>query len=257
MIDMVLLAIIGVSALLGLIKGFVGVVVSTAAWLLAAWASFQFGEDTAHWLAEGAVPSASELLGGYALTFIGVLVTVGVVGMVLKTLVRSTHLTGIDRMLGFGLGLLRGGAIACVLVLLMSFTPLRREPAWQQSQILPVLTPGAEWMQGHLPDWSPSPALELPNDALTGDNGVRETPASSTPMLEQPLLEQPLLKQVMSQALDRSRNPLATGPRRETSTVDPVNIEPAGQDPAAIRPDETDPANIESRGQARPGSKQP
>lgn len=252
MIDMVLLAIIGVSALLGLIKGFVGIVVSTAAWLLAAWASFQFGEDTAHWLAEGAVPSSSELLGGYVLTFIGVLVTVGVVGMVLKTLVRSTHLTGIDRVLGFGLGLLRGGAIACVLVLLMSFTPLRREPAWQQSQILPVLTPGAEWMHGHLPDWSPSPSLELPNDALTGDNGVRETSVSPTPMLEQPLV-----KQVMSQALDRSRNPLATGPRRETSTVDPVNIEPAGQDPAAIRPDETDPANIESRGQARPGSKQP
>jgi membrane protein required for colicin V production len=252
MIDLVLLAIIGVSALLGLIKGFVGIVVSTAAWVLAAWASFQFGEDTAHWLAEGAAPTGSELLGGYALTFIGVLVTVGVVGMVLKTLVRSTHLTGIDRMLGFGLGLLRGGAIACVLVLLMSFTPLRREPAWQQSQILPILTPGAEWMHGHLPDWSPSPSLELPNDALTGDNGVRETPASSVPMLEQPLL-----KQVMSQALDPSRNPLATGPRREARTGDPVNIEPVGQDPAAIRPDETDPANIESRGQARPGSKQP
>lgn len=250
MIDLVLLAIIGVSALLGLIKGFVGIVVSTAAWLLAAWASFQFGEDTARWLAEGAAPSGSELLGGYALTFIGVLVTVGVVGMVLKTLVRSAHLSGADRAAGFGLGLLRGGAIACMLALLMSFTPLRREPAWQQSQILPVLTPGVEWMRGHLPDWSP-PSLELPNNPLTGDNGARDTSAASMP-----LLEQPLLKQVVSQALDPSRNPLA-GPRREANTGNPANIEPVGQDPAAIRPGEPDPANIESRGQARPGSEQP
>jgi membrane protein required for colicin V production len=245
MIDLVLLAIIGVSALLGLMKGLVGIVVSTAAWLLAAWASFQFGEDTAYWLAEGAAPSGAELLGGYVLTFIAVLVIVGIVGMVLKSLVRSTHLSGADRALGFALGLLRGGAIACVLVLLMSFTPLSREPSWQQSQILPVLMPGVSWMRAHLPDWSP-PSMELPKLPLSGDNGGNG--ASSVPMLEQ----------MMSQALDPSRNPLS-GPRPDAGARagDPANIEPAGQDPAAIQPGEPDPANIESRGQARPGSKQP
>ena len=36
--DMLLLAIIGISMLLGVMRGFIGVLASLAAWLLAAWA---------------------------------------------------------------------------------------------------------------------------------------------------------------------------------------------------------------------------
>jgi membrane protein required for colicin V production len=114
MIDLVLLSVIGLSALLGLFRGFVGIVVSTASWLLAGWASFQFGADAGLWLSDDGSPTASEAFGGYALTFIGVLLIVGLVGMVLKSLVRSTDLSGTDRALGFGLGVLRGAFLpAC------------------------------------------------------------------------------------------------------------------------------------------------
>ena len=43
MFDLVLLAIIGISALLGLMRGFVGIVVGAASWLLSGWAALQFG----------------------------------------------------------------------------------------------------------------------------------------------------------------------------------------------------------------------
>jgi membrane protein required for colicin V production len=229
MIDLVLLAIIGVSALLGLLRGFVGIVVSTAAWLLAGWASFQFGADAGLWLSDDGSPTASELFGGYALTFIGVLMAVGLVGMVLKSLVRSTDLSGTDRALGFGLGMVRGAFFACVLVLLMGFTPLVREPSWQQSQILPLLSPVAGWMRAKLPDWS-VPEINLRSNPLTGDNnGVESLPA---------------LQKAMSQVL--KPEPL------------PPSVEgPAGPDPAKVTPGESDPANIESSGQARPKPKQP
>lgn len=229
MIDLVLLAIIGLSALLGLVRGFVGIVVSTAAWLLAGWASFQFGADSARWMSDGGTPTASELFGGYALTFVGVLVFVGLVGMVLKSLVRSTDLSGTDRALGFGLGVLRGAFFACVLVLLMGFTPLVREPSWQQSQVLPLLSPVADWMRAKLPDWS-VPEINLPDNPLTGDNGGME----SLPALQE--------------AMSRVRKPAALPPSVEGS---------AGPDPAEVRPGESDPANIESSGQARPKPKQP
>ncbi|WP_410603933.1 CvpA family protein, partial [Bacillus sp. SIMBA_008] len=43
MIDVVLLGLIGLSAMLGLFRGFIGIVVGTLSWLLAVWLSFLFG----------------------------------------------------------------------------------------------------------------------------------------------------------------------------------------------------------------------
>jgi Uncharacterized membrane protein, required for colicin V production len=76
MIDTVLLIVIGGSALLGLIRGFVGTLVSTAAWLLAGWATFEFGGQAAFWLSDNGKPTITELFGGYALSFVVVMVVV-------------------------------------------------------------------------------------------------------------------------------------------------------------------------------------
>ena len=132
MIDIVLLVVIGGSALFGLIKGFVGTLVSTAAWLLAGWTAFQFGGDVASWLAEGSAPTATQLFGGYALSFIVVMLSVVLVGALVRSMVKSVGLSGVDRMLGMALGLVRGAFLACVLVLLMGFTPMPRELSWRR-----------------------------------------------------------------------------------------------------------------------------
>ena len=152
--DLLLLAIIGVSVLLGLMRGFVGVLASVAAWLLATWAAFHFGAKLALMLAADGSPGPTQLLAGYGLSFIGVLVFVGAIGWMLRKLVHSVGLSGVDRALGAALGLVRGGFVACMLVLLMGFTALPRDAGWQQSRVVPVLLPGAEWLRGWLPAWA-------------------------------------------------------------------------------------------------------
>lgn len=179
--DLVLLAVIGVSALLGLVRGFIGVLASLLAWILAGWAAFRFGGRLAVAIAGGADPGATHLLAGYALSFLGVLLFVGAVGWGMRRLVRSIGLSGLDRALGFALGLARGGFVACLLVLLMGFTSMPREPGWESSRVVPVFVPGAEWMRGWLPAWaaarvdfgrggpiSPSPGGNLPLPAPVG-----------------------------------------------------------------------------------------
>ena len=152
-VDWVLLAIIGGSALLGVMRGFIGVVVSLVAWLLGGWVAFRYGGDVALMLASDGAPSASELFAGHALAFIAVMVVVGVVGWVVRKLVQSAGLGGMERMLGLALGVVRGGFIACALVLVLALTSLPREPQWRASPVVPVLVPGAQWLQGWLPDW--------------------------------------------------------------------------------------------------------
>ena len=152
-VDWVLLAIVGASALLGLMRGFVGVLASLAAWVLAGWAAFRFGAQVGLILAADGEPSAGQLFAGYALCFLVVLVAVGLVGWVVRKLVQSVGLSGLDRLLGLVLGLARGAFVACALVLLLALTELPRRPQWQSSPVVPVFVPGAQWMRAWLPDW--------------------------------------------------------------------------------------------------------
>ena len=111
LLDLSLLAIIGVSALFGAMRGFVGVLASLAAWLLAGWAAFHFGAETARWMSSDGPPTATELLGGYALSFVAVMLFVGIVGWVVRQFIKTVGLSGVDRALGLVLGLVRGATV--------------------------------------------------------------------------------------------------------------------------------------------------
>lgn len=169
MLDLILFALISVSALFGLVRGLIGVLASMAAWLLAGWAAFRFGGAVALQFADGPVATATELFGGYALCFLAALVFVGAVGWIVRRLVHGIGLSGVDRLLGGVLGALRGAFVACVLLLLLGFTHVPREAAWQRSRLVPVLLPGARWLGHWLPEWAARQA-DFGNGAPAGDN---------------------------------------------------------------------------------------
>ena len=247
MIDLVLLIVIGGSALLGLIRGFVGTLVSTAAWLLAGWATFEFGGEAAFWLSDNGKPTITELFSGYALSFVVVMVVVVLIGAVARSMVQSAGLSGVDRLLGTALGLLRGAFLASLLVLLMGFTPLPREAAWRQSWVLPMLMPAAGWMRSKLPDWS-VPQMDFRNGPAPGDNGGLGG------------LQVPVLEQAVQQAIESAKGGLVPRDSAVNATPghDPANIEYQGQDPANVESKGSDPANIESSSRQRPnGQKRP
>ena len=188
-IDWVLLAIVAVSALLGLMRGLIGVLASLAAWVLAGWAAFQFGAQVALVLARDGEPGAGHLLAGYALAFIVVLLVVGLVGWAVRKMIHSVGLSGPDRMLGLLLGVARGAFIACALLLLLGLTELPREKSWQDSQLVPVFVPGAQMMQAWLPQWVAS-QVDLRGDsdapALISPDRIQELPALPMPVLPGP-----------------------------------------------------------------------
>lgn len=152
-IDWVLLAIVVLSALTGLVSGFVGVLVSLLGWVLAAWVAFHFGAQLGVLLAAGGEPGTGQVLAGYALSFFGVLVVAGLLGWIVRKLVHSVGLSGLDRVFGLVLGAARGVLVACAAVLLLGLTSMPRDPAWQASVAVPLLVPGAQWLGRWLPGW--------------------------------------------------------------------------------------------------------
>jgi membrane protein required for colicin V production len=124
--------------------------------------AFHHGGDIALLMARRGAPTPADLLAGHALAFIGVLVLVGAVGWLVRWLLRAIGLSGLDRLLGMALGIVRGGLVACMLVLVLGFTRLPQGEAWAHSRCLPVLMPGVALMVRWLPEWA---ASELTSDA--------------------------------------------------------------------------------------------
>lgn len=152
-LDWVLLLIVGVSGLLGLMRGLIGVVMSLVAWLLAGLAAWLFGGDVGRSLVTDGQPGWGEYLGGYALSFAVVWIAVALVGFVIRRLAHGAGLSGVDRLFGFGLGVVRGLFLACVLLLLLGLTSVPGKRAWHESAAVATLLPVAQWMRGALPPW--------------------------------------------------------------------------------------------------------
>jgi len=258
MIDVVLLIVIAASALLGMLRGFVGIVIGTLSWLLAAWAAFAFGNDAAHWWAAPAAPGGEHFVGGYLGVGIGVMIVVAVIGMVIKAMVHRSMLTSLDRLLGGVLGVVRGGLIAAILLLLGSFTPLTAEPSWQRSAVRPLLNPTVAWMNSKLPHWQvPGADLlpkTLPTDALS-PSALMELGKSAGAGLGKPGAagDNGILNQVVA-----GSGWLRPAKAEQGDSYDPAEVRPdAPALPDSIEPG--DPANVDRargdhRGQVRPPS---
>ncbi len=67
---------------------------------------------------------------GYGLTFIGVLLVVGLLNLTLGTLIEKTGLGPADRGLGILFGLARGILIVLVLVVIAGYTAFPEEQWW-------------------------------------------------------------------------------------------------------------------------------
>ena len=152
-LDWVLLLIVGVSGLLGLLRGLIGVAMSLVAWLLAGLAAYLFGGDVGRSLVTDGQVGWGEYLGGYALSFAVVWIVVALVGLVVRRLAHEAGLSGVDRLFGFGLGVVRGLFLACALLLRLGMTSIPGERAWHESAGVATLMPAAKWMRGWMPPW--------------------------------------------------------------------------------------------------------
>jgi membrane protein required for colicin V production len=139
------------SILMGLWRGLVAEVLALVCWVLAFWAAWMFGPALAdHFSASISTPSVRVLL-AYVVCFVTVLIGGAIVAFLMRKLVQGSGLSGSDRLLGMVFGLVRGLALVTLVVLMLGFTPFRRDPWWNESRLLPNFEVGARWLGERLP----------------------------------------------------------------------------------------------------------
>jgi membrane protein required for colicin V production len=142
-VDWILLAVLGLSLLLGMWRGIVQEVLSLAGWVAAFYVSQMYAPQAAAWLPMEGSSQMLRYAAGFVVVFIAVLIATVLVSWMVKKLVSAVGLGPLDRLLGSLFGLMRGMVILLAVTVLVGMTPMRETEAWKQAQ-------GAQWLQQFL-----------------------------------------------------------------------------------------------------------
>jgi len=147
-VDLIIIAILLVSALLAFSRGFLRELFSVAGWVGAIFATlygFSYAKPYARqWISTDVLADATTGL----VIFIATLIALTLISNVLTDQVRDSALGAMDRSLGFLFGLFRGVIIVCLAYLLVAWIlPKEEQPEWLRSaRIIPLVEEGANIM---------------------------------------------------------------------------------------------------------------
>jgi membrane protein required for colicin V production len=166
--DFVVIGIIGLSTVFAFARGFVRVVISLAAWVVALVAAFQYADTFATWLpALGDAPRA-RYVAAFILIVVVVLLVGALLGWLLSRLVRAVGLGFVDRTLGAVLGVARGMLIVVIGVLIAGLTTFPQQDWWRRAMFAPALVDAALSLRPWLPQaWAQQLAFPKPEKRST------------------------------------------------------------------------------------------
>lgn len=144
-VDWAIIAIIAVSSLISLKRGFVKEALSLVTWIIAGVVAWLFGGALSQHLTEFIDMPSARVIAGCAILFVATLLVGALVNFLISELVRVTGLSGTDRFLGMVFGGARGALLVVVLTGLLSLAPVQQDPWWQQSSLLPHFLMVADW----------------------------------------------------------------------------------------------------------------
>ncbi|MGB3488056.1 MAG: CvpA family protein, partial [Xanthobacteraceae bacterium] len=153
-LDLVLLAVMLISGLLAMVRGFMREILSIAAWGTAALVtlySYQKLLPTAKtYIASDTLASIAVIAG----VFIATLIVVSIITVRISDMILDSRIGALDRTLGFLFGLARGLLIVVVAFLFFAWlVPAKQRPDWVSSaKSLTMLQSTGDWLMSLLPD---------------------------------------------------------------------------------------------------------
>lgn len=177
--DVIVIAVLLISAGLAFFRGLVHEVLAIAAWVGAALATlylFLPAQEISRRLI--AIPLVADIVAG-VVVFLLTLIVLTVVSRSISKRVQDSSLGALDRSLGFLFGLLRGAVIVCVAWLVLNWLlPPAEQPQWiREARARPLVEAGAAALRSLAPDslgWSVPAA---PGVEAAGPGAGDEVPA--------------------------------------------------------------------------------
>jgi len=130
--DYAVLAILGFSLVVGVLRGFLRELVMLLGWVAAFVLATLFSGRITPLMPESLGPALAPPL-AYLAIFVAVLLVAGFIALLLTLLAKSVGMGALNRMMGAGFGLVRGLLVVLALVLFAGLTLLPKEPFWKNA----------------------------------------------------------------------------------------------------------------------------
>ena len=154
-VDYILIAIVGLSMVLSLWRGFVREVISliglVLAFLAASRLSGRAGDYLGQWIDNATIADGA----GFAIVFVIVMLVVGLIGAVIRKLVDIADLTATDRTLGIFFGAARGMLLIALAFLVYTTISKPNSPWLKNSMLTPYAMELGDMLGGVIPEGYP------------------------------------------------------------------------------------------------------
>ena len=179
-LDLVLLAVMLISGLLAMVRGFMREILSIAAWGAAALVTlYAFAKllPTAKTYFSNETVAAVVVVAG---TFIATLVIVSIITVRISDMILDSRIGALDRTLGFLFGLARGLLIVVVAYqFFIWLVPDKQQPDWVRgAKSRTMLDSTGEWLKGLLPDDPENTILKRFKKNKPDDDSTDAAPAA-------------------------------------------------------------------------------
>lgn len=151
-IDYVILSVIGLSVITGLFRGFVKELIALCVWVLAIWLAMTYSSVVDPWLQPHIQDKTVRTVVAFLAVLFATIIVGGLFNAMLSFILRRSGLSGTDRLLGMGFGLVRGVFIVALLMLVIKMTSLSHEEYTSKSRLYPKFDPLVSWLYGYMPD---------------------------------------------------------------------------------------------------------
>ncbi len=150
-IDYAIIALICISSIIGLFRGFVKEAFSLVLWVVAIWIGLNFSREFSTFLEPMISYPSARIAAAFAILFFMTLILGGLISYLLGELIDKTGLTGSDRFAGMIFGIARGAVVVSLLIMMAGLTPLPEDSWWKESSLIPPFQSLAVWLRDHVP----------------------------------------------------------------------------------------------------------
>lgn len=152
MIDFLIGAIILISLLIGLARGFIKEAISLSSWLIALWLAYANAVHGEVFFANYFDEEKVRIIAAFITIFVIMLIVASVCGRLLARLLALSISTGVDSSIGVLFGIVRGIILVAVFIVAATYIDLDRHVWWDNSALLQYFTPFADTLQSKLPE---------------------------------------------------------------------------------------------------------
>lgn len=150
-VDIGLLAFIIISGLLSFRRGLVRQVGALVVLVIAILASMIVGPHLQPYFHSVSSEPAFQLVIAYIVTFFSIMVVGHFIVRIAEGILSSIGLSGTDRLLGIGFGMLRSALMVSGVLYGLKLTPITESLWWQQSVLIPQFNSLNLWVEQFLP----------------------------------------------------------------------------------------------------------